>query len=93
MKKLSLVLAAGALMAITGSAFAASTTTSTPAKQCTTLEHQFDTAIKKHANAPKATDAKQARADGGDMCKSGKQADGVKKLQEAIKDLGLKPRV
>ncbi|MDY0881660.1 hypothetical protein ACFPL7_18895 [Dongia soli] len=90
MKKFSLVLAAGALMAISGSAFA---TTTTPAKQCATLEHQFDTAIKKHANAPKAADAKQARTEGGDMCKSGKQADGVKRLQEGIRDLGLKPRV
>jgi hypothetical protein len=90
MKKLSLILAAGALMAVSGSAFAATTS---PAKQCTTLEHQFDNAIKKHASAPKAAEAKQARADGGDMCKSGKAADGVKKLQEAIRDLGLKPHV
>ncbi|MET1027402.1 MAG: hypothetical protein ABWY00_09555 [Dongiaceae bacterium] len=90
MKKLTLILAAGAMLAASGSAFAATT----PAQQCTTLEKQFDAAIKKHATAPKAADAKTARSAGGDLCKSsGSAADGVKKLQEAVKDLGLKPRV
>ncbi|HVI86733.1 MAG TPA: hypothetical protein VM659_00445 [Dongiaceae bacterium] len=89
MKKLTLILAAGAMLAASSAAFAATT----PAQQCTTLEKQFDAAIKKHATAPKAADAKTARSAGGDLCKSGSAADGVKKLQEAVKDLGLKPRV
>lgn len=92
MKKLALVLTASAMLA--AGAAAASAATLTPAQQCTKLEKQFDAAIKKHANDPKAADAKQARADGATMCKStDKQADGVKKLQEAVTDIGLKPRV
>jgi hypothetical protein len=90
MKKLALILTAGAMMAASGAAYAA---TLTPAQQCTKLEKQFDAAIKKHGTDAKAADAKQARTDGGTMCKStDKQADGVKKLQEAVTDIGLKPR-
>lgn len=90
MKKLALILAAGAMVAASGAAYAA---TLTPAQQCTKLEKQFDAAIKKHGTDAKAADAKQARVDGGTMCKStDKQTDGVKKLQEAVTDLGLKPR-
>jgi uncharacterized protein YdbL (DUF1318 family) len=91
MKKLTLILTAGAMLAVSGAAFAA---TLTPAQQCSKLEKQFDGAIKKHANDAKAADAKAARAEGGDLCKSAdKKADGVKKLQEAVTDLGLKPKV
>lgn len=90
MKKLALIVTAGAMLAVSGAAYAA---TPTPAQQCTKLEKQFDAAIKKHAADPKAADAKQARTDGGNLCKStDKQADGVKKLQEAVGDIGLKPR-
>jgi hypothetical protein len=92
MKKFALVLTAGAMLAASGTAYA--TTTLTPAQQCTKLEKQFDSSIKKHATDPKVADAKQARTDGGTLCKStDKQADGVKKLQEAVTDIGLKPRV
>ena len=92
MKKLALVLTAGVMLAAGGAA--ASAATLTPAQQCTKLEKQFDAAIKTHGTAAKAADAKQARTDGGDLCKSAdKKADGVKKLQEAVTDLGLKPRV
>ncbi|HVJ42684.1 MAG TPA: hypothetical protein VM639_14375 [Dongiaceae bacterium] len=91
MKKLALILTAGAMLAAGGAAAYAATLT--PAQQCTKLEKQFDAAIKKHANDPKAADAKQARTDGGDLCKSAdKKADGVKKLQDAVTDIGLKPR-
>jgi len=91
MKKFVLVLTAGAMLAASGAAYAV---TLTPAQQCTKLEKQFDASIKKHANDPKAADAKQARTDGGTLCKAtDKQADGVKKLQEAVTDIGLKPRV
>ena len=90
MKKFALLLTAGAMLAAGSAAYAA---TLTPAQQCTKLEKQFDAAIKKHGTDAKAADAKQARTDGGDLCKStDKKADGVKKLQEAITDIGLKPR-
>lgn len=90
MKKFALILTAGAMLAASGAAYAA---TLTPAQQCTKLEKQFDGAIGKHGTDAKAADAKTARADGGTMCKSAdKKADGVKKLQEAVTDIGLKPR-
>jgi hypothetical protein len=69
-------------------AFAA---TMTPAQQCTALEKQFDTEIVKHATAAKAADAKTLRTDGGKLCQTGKNDDGVKKLKQAIKDINVKP--
>jgi hypothetical protein len=32
------------------------------------------------------------RTEGGNLCAGGKQADGVTKLQQAIKALGVKPK-
>jgi len=69
-------------------AFAASVT---PAQQCTALEKQFDEQITKHASSPMAANAKTLRTDGGKLCLSGKSADGVKKLQQALNDIGVKP--
>lgn len=64
----------------------------TPAQKCKALEKQFDKAIKRHAKAAKAADAKAMRTEGGKLCASGKQADGIAKLEGALKDLGVKPR-
>ena len=63
----------------------------TAAEKCTVLESQFDSAIKTHEAVAKAAEAKQLRTDGGNLCASGKAPDGVKKLETAIKTLGLKP--
>jgi hypothetical protein len=67
--------------------------TVTPAQQCTTLQKQFDQEIIKHGTAAKAGEAKTLRADAGTLCKSGKDADGVKKLQQALNDIGVKPQM
>ena len=64
----------------------------TSANKCTRLEKQFDRAIPKHASAPKAADAKTLRAEAGTLCKAGKPDDGIPKLQEALNNLGVKPR-
>lgn len=69
-------------------AFAASTT---PAQQCTALEKQFDKEITKHASSAMAASARTLRTDGGKLCHSGKSADGVKKLEQALNDIGVKP--
>ncbi len=63
----------------------------TSAEKCTALENQFDSAIKTHDAVAKAAEAKQLRTDGGSLCATGKAPDGVKKLETAIKALGLKP--
>lgn len=61
------------------------------ADRCAALETQFDQAITSHGTAPKAAAAKSLRTKGGSLCASNKQASGIKNLQQALKDLGLKP--
>ena len=63
----------------------------TPAQQCSALEKQFDQEIVKHASASKAASAKTLRTDGGKLCQTGKNDEGVKKLKQALKDIGVKP--
>jgi len=60
--------------------------------QCASLEQQFDAAIKTHAKAPGAVEAKRLRADGGNLCASGQRVEGVAKLRKAITDLGVKAK-
>jgi hypothetical protein len=62
------------------------------ADRCSALEAQFDQAITTHGNAAKAAAAKSLRTKGGNLCKSNKQASGIKNLQQALKDLGVKPK-
>jgi hypothetical protein len=61
------------------------------ADRCSALEAQFDLAITTHGNAAKAAAAKSLRTKGGSLCNANKQASGIKNLQQALKDLGLKP--
>ena len=63
----------------------------TGAEKCTALEKQFDQAIVKHTKDAKAADARTLRADGGKLCVAGKTDDGMKKLQQALNDIGVKP--
>ena len=59
--------------------------------RCSALETQFDQAITTHGNAAKAAAAKQLRTKGGTLCSANKQASGIRNLQQALKDLGVKP--
>jgi hypothetical protein len=61
------------------------------ADRCSALETQFDQAITTHGNAAKAAAAKQLRTKGGTLCSANKQASGIRNLQQALKDLGVKP--
>jgi hypothetical protein len=61
------------------------------ADRCAALETQFDQAIATHGNAAKAAAAKQLRSKGATLCGANKQASGIKTLQQALKDLGVKP--
>ena len=65
--------------------------TTTPAQQCTALEKQFDQQIVNHATAAKAAEAKTLRTEAEKLCYSGKAPDGVKKLEQALNDIGVKP--
>ena len=60
--------------------------------QCEFFEAQFDKAIRTHQEAPKAADARVMRTEGADLCKSGKQSEGVVKLKTALNDIGVTPR-
>ncbi len=61
------------------------------ADRCAALETQFDQAIATHGTAAKAAAAKQLRTKGGTLCSTNKQSSGIKNLQQALKDLGVKP--
>lgn len=88
--KTGYVLAAVAAAMLAGStAFAAATT---PAAKCTALEKQWDQVITQHANAPKVATARTLHDEGVKMCTAGKAADGVKKLEQALNDIGVKPQ-
>jgi len=88
--KTGYVLAAVAGMMLLGSsAFAAATT---PAAKCAALEKQWDQSITLHSNAPKVATAKTLHEEGVKMCTAGKAADGVKKLEQALNDIGVKPQ-
>ena len=93
---LAAILLSGAALA--DSTPAASTTKQKPTEnsqkltdRCTALEAQFDQAITTHGTAPKAAAAKQLRTKAGTLCNANKQASGIKNLQQALKDLGVKP--
>jgi len=64
--------------------------TMTPAAKCVDLEKQFDAAIKMHGKAAKANEAKTMRTDAGKLCADGKHGEGIAKLEQALKDLGVK---
>ena len=68
-------------------AFAAST----PAQRCSALEQQFDKAAPGHKMVKNYTEATKLRADGGTACAQHKETDGVKKLEDALGILGVKP--
>lgn len=57
------------------------------AAMCTRLENQVDRAIEAHKTAANLNEIKTMRADGGSLCATGKQADGIAKLEQALKDL------
>jgi hypothetical protein len=59
--------------------------------RCSALETQFDQAIATHGSVAKAAAAKKLRTKGATLCSSNKQASGIKNLQQALKDLGVKP--
>lgn len=61
------------------------------AEKCTALEKQFDRAIATHGKGTKAADARTLRTDGGKLCTSGKANEGVRKLQQALNDIGVEP--
>jgi hypothetical protein len=62
------------------------------AEKCTSLEHQTVTAIKDHALAKKITEAKKMHEEGSKLCAGDKKVEGITKLEQALRDLGVKPQ-
>lgn len=62
----------------------------TPAAHCDSLQRQYNTAAATNATNPNAAKARKAATEGEKLCKEGKPADGVKKLEHAMKALGVK---
>lgn len=106
MKPRLVMLAAASAMMLSATAFAASSSTGTvtkssntqiaamtTAQQCTALEQQWtkDSPMKKSNAMYNA--AEKLATQGKKDCSGGKAADGVAKLEQAIKDIGLKPQV
>jgi hypothetical protein len=86
----SLLLAGGAMAADSRMQLAA---TLSMGEKCSTLEKQFDEAIKTHGTMSKAGEAKTLRSEGSTLCAGNKQTEGVAKLEQALKDIGVTPKV
>jgi hypothetical protein len=86
MKVRHLAAAAATALLLSPAVFAATPAAAAPAS-CSSLEAQFDRDVMKTTSAD-ANKARSLRAEGGKLCSEGKSADGIKKLNEAIKLLG-----
>jgi hypothetical protein len=107
MKKLFLATAAAVLLGAP-LAFAANTTTTTTTtpttttkptqhaslmQQCHSLGVQFDKAEPKHKSDKNINDAVALRKEGKSLCVSHKETDGIKKIEDALTMIGVKPMV
>jgi hypothetical protein len=66
---------------------------STPSAQCTALEDQFSKVEGAHKTMKTFSDAVKLRDQGKSLCAASKSADGVKKLEQALKMIGVTPSV
>lgn len=62
----------------------------TSAAHCDMLQKEYQTAAAANATNPNAAKAHKTASEGEKLCKEGKPADGVKKLEHALKELGVK---
>jgi hypothetical protein len=101
MKIRTVLLAIAATSAVSGAAFANSDKnahdTNHPSSreqmsaQCSALESQYDSIVGGNMNAPKATKAEGLHAQGVNACENNNSDIGAQKLQQAVRDLGVKP--
>ena len=64
---------------------------STPSARCTALEQQFSKAEASHKSMKVFNDAVKLRDEGKNLCTANKAPDGVNKLEQALKLIGVKP--
>lgn len=65
----------------------------TPAEQCTALEGQWQKDGMAHKSNAKFAAAEKLADQGKQLCTTGKANNGIAKLEQALKDIGLKPKV
>ncbi len=87
-----LLIASGALSVLLAPAAFANPAVDNNATQanCKALETRFDKEVDK-SHAPDLARARFLRTEGAELCTQGKHADGAKKLEEAVKMLGVSP--
>jgi hypothetical protein len=99
MKIRTVLMSVVAMSAISTAAFAAPNAhdTNHPSSReemsynCSVLESQYDSIIAGKLGAPKADKAEGLHAQGVDACQSNNSDVGVQKLEQAVRDLGVKP--
>jgi curli biogenesis system outer membrane secretion channel CsgG len=64
---------------------------SSPSARCTALEQQFSKVESSHKSMPVYKDAVRLRDEGKNMCTTNKATEGVSKLEQALKLIGVKP--
>ena len=64
---------------------------STPSARCTALEQQFNKAEPSHKSMTAFKEAAKLRDEGRNLCTANKAPDGVKKLEQALKMIGITP--
>lgn len=91
----AVILAPNAFAAGTGAAAKSSNQVAsmTAVQQCTALEGQWQKDAMAHKTDAKFAPAQKLADQGKQLCGAGKTIDGVAKLEQALKDLGLKPQV
>jgi hypothetical protein len=101
MKIRTVLMAIAATSAISTGAFAASDKnahdTNHPSSreqmsaECSALESQYNSIVDGNMNAPKADRAEGLHAQGVSACESNNSDIGVQKLEQAVRDLGVRP--
>ena len=64
----------------------------TAAERCQALESQFDMAIKTYGSSGLASEAKNLRSEGAQLCADGRHVEGIGELESALWDLGVTPK-
>lgn len=64
---------------------------SSPSARCTALEQQFSKAEPSHKSMKVFKDAERLRDEGRNLCTTNKVPEGVGKLEQALKLIGVKP--
>ncbi len=65
----------------------------TPAEQCTALEQQFKKEEASHKTMKSYKDAAKMRDEGKTLCAENKATEGIKKLEDGLKLIGVTPAV